>query len=321
MGNLNDSQLSYIETVHDRLEDFCKANPSITNSSIARATNYSTSYISQFRTKKFPVENTLPEVASSVENFLNNETNSFEQNVGRGTLKFAMTNAARSTFKIANYSMTEGKIGVISGVPGCGKTIAAKHYNQKNPTSIMLEVTPLVTTRSLIQDICREIKIPVTFADSGKSAKLLSKNELFDAIIIKLKGTKRLLIIDEGENLSVQCLEIIRRIQDFTEIGILLSGTSKLLDRLRGQRKELQQLYSRIGIQKEIKLLELSDINAILSINFPEALKFASTFLSLSKHNGRHLQHLITLVKRTISETKEALSEDLIDDAASSLLV
>jgi len=89
--------------------------------------------------------------------------------------------------------------------------------------------------------------------------------------------------LNEGENLSVQCLEIIRRIQDFTEIGILLSGTSKLLDRLRGQRKELQQLYSRIGIQKEIKLLEISDINAILSINFPEALKFASTFLSLSK--------------------------------------
>jgi DNA transposition AAA+ family ATPase len=321
MGNLNESQLSYINAIHERLEQFCKANPTITNSAIARGTGYSTSYISQFRAKKFPVESTLPEVASSIENFLNNESDSVEQNVGKGTLKFAMTNAARSTFKIANYAMTEGKIGVISGIPGCGKTISVKQYSIKNPTSIMIEVTPLVTQRSLIEDICREIKIPVTFADSGKSAKLLTKNELFNAIISKLKGTKRLLIIDEGENLNVQCLEIVRRIQDFTDIGMLLSGTGKLLDRLRGQRKELQQLYSRIGIQKEIKLLELSDINAILSINFPEALKFASTFLSLSKHNGRYLQHLITLVKRTISETKEALSEDLIDDAASSLLV
>jgi len=115
----------------------------------------SPSYISQFRAKKFPIESTLPEIASAIENFINNETNSFEQNVGKGTLKFAMTNAARSIFKIANYSMTEGKIGVIFGYPGCGKTIAAKHYNQKNPTSIMIEVTPLVTTRSLIEDICR----------------------------------------------------------------------------------------------------------------------------------------------------------------------
>jgi DNA transposition AAA+ family ATPase len=312
MGNLNESQLSYINAIHERLEQFSKANPSITNSAIARATNYSTSYISQFRAKKFPVENTLPEVAAAIENYLNNESDSTEQNVGKGTLKFAMTNAARSTFKIANYAMTEGKIGVISGVPGCGRTIAAKQYSKNNPTSIMIEVTPLVTTRSLIEDICREIKIPVTFADSGKSAKLLTKNELFNAIVSKLKGTKRLLIIDEGENLNVQC---------FTEIGMLLSGTSKLLDRLRGQRKELQQLYSRIGIHKEIKLLELSDINAILSINFPESLKFASTFLSLSKHNGRYLEHLIRLVKRTISETKEVLSEDLIDDAASSLFV
>jgi hypothetical protein len=321
MGNLTNEQLSYISEVQDRLEEFCKANKTVTNSAIARATNYSTSYISQFRSKKFPIESTLPEITAAIENFLNNESNTTEQNVGKGTLKFAMTNAAQSTFKIANYAMTEGKIGVITGVPGCGKTIAAKQYHIKNPTSIMIEVTPLVTTRSLLEDICKGLKIPVTFADSGRGAKQLTKNELFNACVTKLEGTKRLLEIDESENLNVACLEIIRRLQDFTDIGILLSGTSKLLDRLRGQRKELQQLYSRIGIQKEIKLLELSDIKAILNINYPEGIKFAATFLSLSKHNGRHLQHLITLVKRTIQETGIELSEDLIDDAASSLLV
>jgi DNA transposition AAA+ family ATPase len=129
------------------------------------------------------------------------------------------------------------------------------------------------------------------------------------------------LIIDEGENLNTACLEIIRRIHDFTNIGIILAGTSRLQKKLRGDRGQLQQLYSRIGIQKEVKNFILADVRAILSINYPEAEKFAATFLQLSKQNGRLLEHLISLVKRTTKTTGEPISEDLIDDAASMLLM
>jgi len=70
--------------------------------------------------------------------------------------------------------------------------------------------------------------------------------------------------------------EIIRRIQDFTGVGILLAGAPELLNRLRGARSELGQIYSRVGISKEIHLLHMEDIKAILKINFPEAIESTS---------------------------------------------
>jgi len=318
MPNLSNEQ---IQEIINRLIEFQKNNPASISSdrAIGNNTGYSATTINQFKNGKYPASNSLSEIALKVANYLDNVTAAAQNNLNRGTLKFAMTTAASQIFKTAHYALMHGTIGVITGVPGCGKTIAVKEFKRRNPTSILIEVTPLVTRRSLIEDICSELKIPLYFYKNGNSAPV-SANELFRNIVNVLKGTKRLLIIDEGENLNVPCLEIIRRIQDFTEIGILLSGTSRLLDRLRGTRKELQQLFSRVGYQKEIKTLELDDVKAILAVNYPEAQKFAATFLSLSKHNGRYLQHLISLVKKTTNETGEPLSDDLIDSAASSLL-
>jgi DNA transposition AAA+ family ATPase len=165
------------------------------------------------------------------------------------------------------------------------------------------------------------LKLPINyFKEKSTSATQLSKDVMFNSIVKTLAGTSRQIIIDEGENLTVQCLEIIRRIQDMSHVGILLCGTQRLRTRLRGQRQELQQLFSRVGIQTEIDKLQLSDVKAILQINFPEAARFAGNFLSLSKNNGRLLQHLIALTKKTIQDTGELLSTDLIDDAAESLL-
>lgn len=308
MSNLTHEQ---IEEVRKRLIDFIDKNPGISNKIIGQNTGYSSTTINLFKNGKYPgSDKTLTDLAAKIENYLNNELTSSMEAVGKGSLKFAFTLAAQDIFRIANYSLTEGKIGVVTGSPGSGKTIALKEYKRRNPTTILIEVTPLVSPRILLEDLCHELNRPKSHV----------RNTMFQTIVNELRGTKRLLIIDEGENLNVSCLEILRRIQDFTDIGMLLAGTSRLLNRLRGERRELQQLFSRVGVQKEIKLLQLGDIKAILQINFPEAQKFAPTFLSLSKNNGRLLQHLITLVKKTIQETGEPISEDLIDDAAGSLL-
>ncbi|HOJ19580.1 MAG TPA: AAA family ATPase [Ignavibacteriaceae bacterium] len=308
MSNLTHEQ---VEEVRKRLIDFVDKNPGISNKLIGQNTGYSGTTINLFKNGKYPgSDKVLNELADKIENYLNNELTAASESVGKGSLKFALTVAAQDIFRISNYSLTEGKIGVVTGSPGSGKTIALKEYKRRNPTTIFIEVTPLVSPRILLEDLCSELNRPKSHV----------RNTMFQTIVNELRGTKRLLIIDEGENLNVSCLEVIRRIQDFTEVGMLLAGTSRLLNRLRGERRELQQLFSRVGIQKEIKLLQLGDIKAILQINFPEAMKFAPTFLSLSKNNGRLLQHLIALVKKTIQETGESISEDLIDDAAGSLL-
>jgi len=307
MPNLTNEQ---IENIRLELKQFLASHPDITDRDIAKNIDYSPAAVNTFKNGKY--SGNLEKFAEAIGGFLAN-SRSAEAAVGtRGDLLFAMTIAARDIFKIATYALSEGKIGVVTGVPGCGKTCTVKEYKKRNATTILIEITPIINPSSLLQDICRALSIPIPAQ--------INKSLLFNEIVEKLKGTKRLLIFDEAENLSLVTLEIIRRIQDFTGVGILLSGTSKLLDRLRGPKRELQQLYSRIGIQKEIKMLQIGDVKAILELNFKDAIPFANTFLSLSKQNGRVLQHLISLVKRTVYESGESLTDDLIDDCAGMLL-
>lgn len=318
MSNLNPEQ---IEAIRLRLVDFCEKNPEISNKIIGNNTGYSSGYINLFMNGKFPTPKTLPEIAAKIDNFLNNQL-AAQEPINNTELKFALTKAAEDIFKTINYALNRRIIGLVTGMPGFGKTITLKEYCRRNPIAILIEVTPLVTQKSMLRDIAQSLKIPIHYyKENSKVPVGYSKDVLFHEIIDQVKDTNRILIIDEGENLTVQCLEIIRRIQDLSKIGMLLSGTARLRSRLRGERQELQQLFSRIGIQTEIDKMQLNDVKAILQINFPEAVKYAHNFVSLSKNNGRLLKHLIALVKETIQQTGGPISDDIIDDAAESLLM
>lgn len=318
MSNLTNEQLQFVKQVRDRLIELYNEKV-ISDRIVAQSTGYSKTTVNQFKNDKYPTEESLPDIASKINSFIENFEASSDGNISKGHLKFAMTAGAEKIFKTASFALSENKISVVTGIPGCGKTHAVKEFQRRKPNTILIEVNPLVTRRSIIADICSSLKIPTYHYRSTRHVPI-SSDELFKSIVNSLKNSNRLLMVDEGEHLTVSCLEVIRRIQDFTEIGMLLCGTDKLLDRLKGPRHELQQLFSRVGYQEVIHKLELSDIKAILNLNYPEAIKFAPTFLSLSKNNGRYLEHLITLVKKTIRESGETLSEDLIDEAAGSLL-
>lgn len=309
MADLTHEQISLIRT---RLNEFYDAHKNnYSDREIGREIGYSGGLVNQFRNNKYPTPATEAKFALSVENFLNNANSLLLQSSSPGHLKFAPTNASETIFKVIEYSFSHSKLGLITGDAGIGKSISLQEYFYKNPTSILIKVTPVVTPRSILEDMANKLKLQGSH----------SRSEMFNAIVDQLRNTKRRVLIDEGENLNVACLEVIRRIHDFTNIGMILAGTSRLKKKLRGERGQLQQLYSRIGIQVEVKNFDLSDVRSILGANFSEALKFSNTFLQLSKQNGRLLEHLIALVKNTIQETGEPLSDDLIDDAASSLLM
>lgn len=307
-----------INEIRLRLDSFLKNNADASNNSVGREIGYSSSLVSQFCNSKYPTPSTEAKFAEKVESYLNSIAATGNA-VSTGHLAFAMTTAAQTIFKIAHYASSKHKIGVIVGVPGCGKTISVKEFVKRNPNNVLVEVTPFVTKRSFLRSVCMSLKIPVYNVRHDKEIAIPS-DELFNEIIKVLNGTNRSLIADEGENLTTGCLEIIRRVHDFTGVGVLLSGTEKLLDRLQGIRRELKQLYSRVGIAEEISLLKTDDVKAILQVNFPEGLKYTQTFLQLSKNNGRILEHLIDLVKLTVNENDNELSVEIIDEAADSLI-
>ncbi len=195
---------SRIDEIRVRLNIFCNENPSISNRMIANNVGFSSSYISQFRNDKFPTKEKEGEFAIKVESYLNDvELSNYQDKEYH--LKFAFTQAAQDIFKMAAYTLRQGEIGVVIGIPGAGRTISLQEYKKRNPNSILIHIIPHITTpRSLLDNICEALKI------STDNRKDIMFNEIIDRI------AHRLLMIDEGENLNTQGLEIIRRIHDFT---------------------------------------------------------------------------------------------------------
>ncbi|MCZ7608880.1 MAG: AAA family ATPase [Ignavibacterium sp.] len=310
---------SSITAIRERLNDVMDNNRSISNAVVSKNIGYSTAYVSQFRNGRFPTPEKENDFAGKVESYLNSIQVEANQTSSTGHLNFAMTTAASTIFKTAEYATKLHKIGVVVGVPGGGKTISVKEFVKRNPNNVLVEVAPFVTKHSFLKSICTSLKIPV-YAYRNEREVSVSGGDLFEQICKSLNGTNRSLIADEGENLTTACLEIVRRIHDFTGVGVLLSGTETLLLRLQGPRRELKQLYSRVGMCNRIPLLNEKDVKAILEVNFPEGLKHYQNFLQLAKNNGRTLEQLIDLVKEDIRNTGDALTEDVIDLAAESLI-
>jgi len=304
MSKLSDVQIQEIQVA---LNDFCEEDPtSRTGKLIANNVGVSPATIHLFRKNTYTGNNET--VALKVQNFLDLQKQSAVNALKEPV--FSMTTVSEDIFKTAKYALAYRKIAVIVGEPGCGKTVSVKEFHKRNRTSILIEVDDTITTRSLLKLISKALRL----REDG------SLNDQLIEIVNSLKGTNRLLIIDEAENLSTKELETIRRIQDFAKIGLLLSGTKRLASKLRGRRGELAQLYSRIGMKTEVGTLTINDTKQILEGNYPRAARYFTVFHELCKRNGRHLEHLIDLVKFATTDGGIKISEELIDEAADLLL-
>ncbi|MBI5745820.1 MAG: AAA family ATPase [Nitrospirae bacterium] len=149
---------------------------------------------------------------------------------------------------------------VITGEVGTGKTTLCRFIlNRLDPkikTSLIFN--PNLTTIELLQTINQ---------DFGLSGKSTSKKELIDELngflISELSsGGNALLIIDEGQNLPIECMEEIRMLsnletEDKKLLQILLAGQPELNEKLK--LNEMRQLNQRISLRYHIDPLDQTE--------------------------------------------------------------
>jgi DNA transposition AAA+ family ATPase len=277
------------------------------NTLIGKATGYDGSTISLFRNGKYAgdVEN----VALKVQKFLEGQKQ-YGSFLTPQPL-FAKTSAAEEVARTIDFVLTFNKIALIIGEAGGGKSISLNEYSKEQPNIIYLPIEPEITKRALIEMICRSLKINF----DGES-----NISCFHSCVTALKDSARLMIFDEGEHLKVAQHEIIRRLQDFTCIPMILAGTETLENTLTGRRKNLKQLTSRIAMKTEIPLLNENDTKIILELNYPEAAKYYETFHLLCKRNGRYLENLCNLVRYAVMRANVQITEELIVECSDQLL-
>ncbi|OOF65193.1 transcriptional regulator [Rodentibacter pneumotropicus] len=224
--------------------------------------------------------------------------------------QFVPTLLARRGMEAMEDAHTEGETAVIFGAAGLGKTQLLKEYVKNHASAMLIETDPSYTTKVLLRKIAEGCGVAV----QG------SNHDVFEKIIEKLEGSERLLVIDEAELLSTRSLEFVRRLQDKTQIGVVLAGMPRLLVNLSGKNGELAQLHSRVT-----RLLDLG--NALpekdLALLTETALgtdEFNAPFIRFSKGNARRLSNLIKGVVRLAEINECNITYEMIEEYSKVLM-
>lgn len=80
-----------------------------------------------------------------------------------------------------------------------------------------------------------------------------SARRIYMEMIGRLKGSGRLIVIDEAQHLTKKTLEHIRSIADEAGIGVCLVGNEEVFSRLKGSGKaDFAQIFSRVAIRRAV---------------------------------------------------------------------
>lgn len=201
---------------------------------------------------------------------------------------------------------------LLYGQAGMGKTTALRHYADEHPDVVLIEAMPTYTPAVVLKTIAKKLSLPV----SG------SLNDINEAILSRLTDSGRMIVVDEAENLSTKSLEILRRLHDNAEVGLVLAGMPRLRSNLMGRHGELAQLFSRVGYVLELpESMADKELAQICQHTLPELSEVLSNKM-VQRANGspRRLWKMMTIADRTSKETGDAINADMLEQLDKMLL-
>jgi len=211
---------------------------------------------------------------------------------------------------VAKVCRANGKLAVICGRAGTGKTTASKSYAENNHGTVYVCADMSVNAQDLFAELCETLGIGATYSlrNNFKNAKN------------RLAGTGRLIIIDEAEHLSYKALDLLRSLYDATGCGLMLVGTEILIHNLRGRRGEYEQLFSRVSIYQKTTALNLADVEMFVASAAPASKRLAATYLKNCGANMRILANLVSECVRIAELNKCEIDKNVIETAADGLV-
>lgn len=199
-------------------------------------------------------------------------------------------------------SISVPRILVLYGNSGIGKTKILTEFVEDNPTCTLIEVSPDFSLGALLQEVAQEIGVH----SYGKH------HEITKRIISKLKGSNRMLVIDEAEYLTPKSLDILRRIHDKAQIPIVLVGMPHLYHNIKSLRKGFEQIANRM-ISYDLGIPSKTDHIEIIKSCIPNIEgSVADTLIECSKGTTRTLILLMQdLVNWSSMTGKQITSKDV----------
>lgn len=245
-----DEQEQFIERAREMLAAYIR-DTGRSQGSLARALDVSAGTVSQFLKGQYAGD--LLAVAKKVMNFLELEA---QRARAPKPIEFVETSIAREIFFVLNYAHTNRDVGEIHGEAGVGKTEAVKAYVRQHPDVIYVCANPCVTSpKAILEEILLAMRRPA----QG------SLRQLRREIVAILKGSGRMIVVDEDQYLTDEALNTLRSLHDEAEIGLVLVGNGDLVRRMHGKEKDkYAHLTTRVGVRRYFRRdIKEEDVNLI----------------------------------------------------------
>lgn len=170
--------------------------------------------------------------------------------------EYVETGISRDITNAIRYSHLQGKISVVYGDAGIGKTMAFRNYLEQNTLAVGITISPTFASITGVNE---------KLAEQLGVRERVSRRQTME-IINKLRGSGRVVVIDEAQHLTVRALNHLRCISDESGVGICFIGNDEVYSKLKGSgRADFAQLFSRIGMRRQVLVTNISrqDVRAV----------------------------------------------------------
>jgi len=293
-----------IQSLNEELKKLIKEKE-YTLSYVSRAINMSNATLHLWLSGTYT--GNVKKVDEAVKNFLEIE----KLREKKISIEFVNTSIVEDVYDVARVCHVDGEIGVCCGEPGVGKTYAVKKYAIENTDVILIEADLGYTTKVLFSEIHKKLG----FDGLGTIHNMLQD------IITKLKSSGRLIIIDEAEHLPYKALDLLRRIYDKANVGILLVGMPRLIMNLRGEKRQYAQLFSRVGISTKLTGLTQADTKEIIRSVLPENKDVYKLLYENCAGNTRVLVKLLVRAIKLAQINNTKIDKEIIHASVNQIII
>jgi DNA transposition AAA+ family ATPase len=231
---------------------------------------------------------------------------------------FARTSIAKTIHTLIKRCSLFVKIGVVGAEPGVGKTEAVNRWALDNPTSILIRANRTFMPGSsmgrgsshwpTMLQLAKVLEVP-------NAANLRAQTYLYDSIVERLRGSGRVVIIDQAHFVPGEAIEILTTLNEDANIPVILTGHTSVID--RGPR-DLESLtaFRRRSLRVKITAADIkgADVDLIAEqILGEEVARDAAKRLLQEARRAGALGWVVSLLQyaQTISEGPVTLAEVL----------
>jgi DNA transposition AAA+ family ATPase len=273
------------------LKKFLEKHPEFTQTRVAASINVSVSALNAWLKGTYNGDNARLERAVSY--FLEAKKEAGEE-TGRykKDFDFVETEVYSDVLRSVNLAEYRGEIRVITGISGIGKSVALQHIKEdREQTMILVKLYPGMRKNRLLKKLCIEA------GTEGAG----TYDDMFEDLVARLNGTGRVIAFDEAEHLTIESIDMARRINDFTGCGVVFVGLPKFYNELSRRQGDYAYVYNRTAMPMKLKKNKAQELAAMAATMVKTDLP-DNVYMNACAGVGRDLRIILLEALRVAAE-------------------